>query len=327
MTMMKRRIVTATSHLAVALLLILNYCQGFVFVDYSKVITNTNTRTRTSRSLLNVIADDREPILDKTRRLLQEDQNMSPIIFDEQYDTMIKSIFPDAINNNNFQYQVVEALVEKGFVATNTLLTTSLCSDELAKSLSDDFVRIYGSNFNLGGLAGFSFAGITGFQTMCGHIPDNGYCFFLFGPHIGITKDGEIGSVERKGVSINDICCRSAIEAASYVTGSSSGVVNSNSFTDFQQGAVQSLLSPLAGRLQASEYPMLELPYAIYDTQNELVESIISEGISSVKGGIAILGGIQINTGPDTLDYFHPIRFDFFNNRGELIDNMLSRLV
>ena len=45
----------------------------------------------------------------------------------------------------------------------NTLLCTSLCCDELARCLEDDFVKVYGNNFNLGGLAGFPFAGNTGF--------------------------------------------------------------------------------------------------------------------------------------------------------------------
>jgi hypothetical protein len=35
----------------------------------------------------------------------------------------------------------------------NTLLCTSLCCDELARCLEDDFVKVYGNNFNLGGVS------------------------------------------------------------------------------------------------------------------------------------------------------------------------------
>lgn len=292
-------------------LTLLNYTHGF---------QNVINRYSPAKIFRNVIANDEEPILDKTHRLLQ-----AKAPFDERFDAMIRSIFPNAINNNDFEFRIVSTLAEIGFSARNTLLATSLCSDETAKVLSDDFVNIYGSNFNLGGLAGYPFAGNIGFQTMCGHIPDDGFCLFLFGPHVGVTSNGSVGTVERKGVGVDDNCCRSAIEGANYVIGSSVGVDPTN-FMDLQQGAVQNMMLPLSGRLKASEYPMLELPYAIYESQNELIESIVGEGIGGVKRGIALLGGIQINTGPSTLDYFHPIRFDFINSNGDLVENMLEKV-
>lgn len=284
----------------------------FILLNYTHGFQNVINRYNPAKIFRNVIANDEEPILDKTHRLLQ---TKAP--FDDRCDAMIRSIFPNAINNNDFEYGVVATLAERGFLARNTLLATSLCSDETAKVLSDDFVNIYGSNFNLGGLAGYPFAGNIGFQTMCGHIPDDGFCLFVFGPHVGVTTNGSVG--------IDDHCCRSAIEAANYVIGSSVGVDSTN-FMDLQQSAVQSMMLPLSDRLKASEYPMLELPYAIYESQNELIESIIGEGIGGVKRGIALLGGIQINTGPSTLDYFHPIRFDFINSNGDLVENMLEKV-
>jgi hypothetical protein len=86
-------------------------------------------------------------------------------------------------------------------------------------------------------------------------------------------------------------------------------------------------VTPLAERLQASGYPMLELPYSIFESQNQLMEDVVSEGIGRVKeGGIVLLGGVQINTGPTTLDYFHPLRFDLISSRGELVENLLPTI-
>ena len=276
-----------------------------------------------STSSLKVVTGENEPILDKTQRILQT--NALP--FDEQFDSMVRTIFPESIHNSDLLYRVVAALAEQGFTTANTLLTTSLCSDELAKRLADDFVSIYGSNFNLGGLAGFPLAGNTGFQTMSGHIPDDGFCLLVYGPHVGLTRDGsEIGRVEREGVAVNDICCRSAIQAANYVMGPNNSGAGIPSFLDFNQFAVQNQMQPLSERLQASEYPMWELPYAIYEQQNELVESIVNEGFGGIKEGIALLGGVQINTGPGTLDYFHPLRFDLITNQGASTESLLPKL-
>jgi hypothetical protein len=65
---------------------------------------------------------------------------------------------------------------------------------------------------------------------------------------------------------------------------------------------------------------MIELPYALYDSQDMLMTDIVKKGSNGIKRGLALLGGIQINTGPETLDYFVPMRFDFMNYRGEVED-------
>jgi hypothetical protein len=196
--------------------------------------------------------------------------------------------------------------------------------------LEDDFTGVYGNNFNLGGLAGFPFAGNTGFGAMAAHIPDDGYCLVVHGPHVGITEDGTVGKVERSGIALVDKCCGSAIAASGYVQGITDGgakiTTNIQSFTDFQQGAVQELILPHGKRLADAEDRMVELPYALYDSQDLLIRDIIQKGSLGIKKGLALLGGVQINTGPKTLDYFVPLRFDYINYRGEVMADLLPEL-
>ena len=71
---------------------------------------------------------------------------------------------------------------------------------------------------------------------------------------------------------------------------------------------------------------MVELPYALYDSQDLLVNTIVEKGLGGTKKGIALLGGIQINTSPDTPDYFHPLRFDYIANKGESKEDLLAAL-
>jgi len=243
---------------------------------------------------------------------------------------MVRANFPGAISNRDLAGRVVELLGEKGFTPQNTLLATSVCADELARVLEDEFVDIYGTNFNLGGLSGFPFAGNTGWGAMSAHVPDDGYCLTIHGPHVGITKDGLIGKVERSGIALVDNCCGSAIAASNYLQSITDGSANINpkiqSFSDFQQGAVQELILPFGKRLARAENRMRELPYALYDSQEVMVTDIVNTGKGSIKKGLAVLGGIQINTAPDMLDYFHPLRFDYFDENGELVENMLPYL-
>jgi len=298
------------------------------FFASTSAFTPSFKASRVARSSsLNIVAGDTENVVDKIKRLL-DDASIPKV--DEDFDKIVKGHFPGAINNNDLQVKVVEALAKKGYNGENTLLCTSLCCDELARQLEDDFVKVYGNNFSLGGLSGFPFAGNTGFGAMAAHIPDDGYCLAVYGPHVGVSKDGTVGKVERSGIALVDNCCGSAIAASNYLAGITNGGATVNvkiqSFTDFQQNVVQELILPHGKRLSDAENRMVELPYALYDSQDLLMRSIVAGGAGGVKSGIAILGGIQINTSPDTLDYFHPLRFDYMNSKGEILEDLLPLL-
>jgi Limiting CO2-inducible proteins B/C beta carbonyic anhydrases len=183
----------------------------------------------------------------------------------------------------------------------------------------------------LGGLSGFPFAGTTGFGAMAAHIPDDGSCLLIYGPHVGITKAGEVGKVERSGIQLIDTCCGSAIAASNYLKGITDGgatiTTKIHSFTDFQQQAVQELILPHGKRLSAAKNRMIELPSALYATQDILMQEVVLAGAKRIKkNGLALLGGLQINTAPDTYDYFVPLRFDLMNNKGEVVANLLEEL-
>ncbi len=285
----------------------------------------TRTTTTTTTTSLNIVIGDQKDVADKVKDVFAGGPGVNA-----EFDALMQKNFPGAVNNQELVTKVVEYLAGKGYKGDNTLLATSLCCDELARQLEDDFNGVYGNNFNLGGLAGFPFAGNTGFGAMAAHIPDDGYCLIVYGPHVGLAADGTVGKVERAGIELIDNCCGSAIAASNYVKGITDGgaqiTTRLQEFTDFQQGAVQELILPHGKRLSEAENRMIELPYALYDSQDMLLREIVRKGSLGVKRGIALLGGIQINTGPDTLDYFHPLRFDFMNYRGEVTEDMLPAI-
>ena len=151
-------------------------------------------------------------------------------------------------------------------------------------------------------------------------------------PTVGISKSGEVGKVERVGIELVDTCCGSAIAASNYLKGITDGgaIIKTSiqEFTDFQQGAVQELILPHGKRLSdAGKNRMKELPYALFESQDMLMMDILKKGAKGgKKNGFAVLGGIQINTAPDTLDYFHPLRFDLVNTKGEVVENLLPKI-
>lgn len=294
---------------------------AFIVQPGKKATTRTNGRSRTSPLAM---SDADVVFANKVKTLFENAPKAT------QYDVAIKLTFPGAMSYEQLETRVVKELATKGYTSDNTLLATSLCCDELARNMEKDFAKVYGQNFNLGGLAGFPFAGNTGFGAMSAHIPDDGSCLIIYGPHVGIATSGGVGKVERAGIALVDNCCGSAIAASNYLKGITDGgaqiTTKIQEFTDFQQAAVQEMILPHGKRLSEAEDRMKELPYCLYESQDLLMRDIVAKGCGGVKNNIALLGGIQINTAPEALDYFLPLRFDFMNNKGEILEDMLPTI-
>lgn len=227
------------------------------------------------------------------------------------------------------------------------LLATSLCCDEVNRPLEHELTKAYGDNFNLGGLAGFPSAGITGVKAMSAHIPDDdgGSCLIVYAPHVGIDSNLQFGKLNRRGMrptTGSSSCCGSAVAAVNHLIEENENKgrrKNKNKHNkkkskkkdqkkqqqrmqlqrlDAQQSYVNTMLSPYSERLMLSldddttkNKMNVELPHCMYEAQTKVMEEIITAAISSGKRpNIALLGGIQINTQKGQPDYFLPLRFD-----------------
>lgn len=220
----------------------------------------------------------------------------------------------------------VQKTLEKYDYGPTSLLATALCCDEVNRDLEQAFIGAYGDNFSMGGLAGFAFGGVTSFGAMAHHIPQDGSCLVVYGPHVGIDSDGNVGRINRRGRTQAGACCGSAAAAAGYVKSVREGCPRApmpKRAIDAQQYFVGSMLLPHAERLGRADDANIELPHALYDVQNELMLKIVLNGCREVHGDgkIALLGGIQINTPGGTSDYFLPKKFEIRNNKGQLLEN------
>jgi hypothetical protein len=184
----------------------------------------------------------------------------------------------------------------------------------------------------MGGLAGFPFGGITSFGAMAHHIPDGGSCLVVYGPHVGIDSFGSIGTVNRRGRAKGGACCGSAAAALGNVRKGAmvpkAGDASSPSMIeslDAQQSFVNASLKPYGERLLMAADQNIELPYALFDAQQKMIDGIVAKGAGAMEGNgnIAMLGGIQINTPEETSDYFLPLTFDLRNSQGKLLKSIM----
>jgi len=241
-----------------------------------------------------------------------------------------KAEFPDALANNELIYRVTNTLKKYGYGKT-TLLATSLCCDEVNRALENDFEKHYGSHFNMGGLAGFAFGGVTSFTAMAHHIPDDGSCLIVYGPHIGIDLDNNVGRINRRFQRISTSCCGSADAAACYVASVRNGadeMVMPDQCIDIQQHFVGQMLLPHGERLEKAANFRKELAMALYDENHKMMTSIVRKACGEVHGNgkITLLGGIQINTPKGYSDEFMPLNFELRDNTGAVLQDLMSEI-
>lgn len=243
------------------------------------------------------------------------------------------SLFPGVLSAHTLARAADTVLSAKGLDSDNVLLATSLCCDEVNRDLEDEFRTIYGSNFNMGGIAGFPFGGLTSFGAMVHHIPRGGSCLIMYGPHVGIDFDGVVGKVNRKGHNGSGACCNTAIASMAYVKAVRSGQTihspDPSDPIDAQQVFVDSALLAHGDRLEKANDPNVELPHALFDCQSELMSRIMAKGTVDIPKGtsIALLGGIQVNTPEGTPEYFLPKKFELLDSKGVVVEDLLGSLM
>jgi hypothetical protein len=95
----------------------------------------------------------------------------------------VKIYFPKAQPSYYFLNTVKKVLAERNILPTNTLYAQSICPDEINHSnggIAGVFEEYFGESFKLGGLAGISFTGSTGFMAFSHHVPDGNVHIFSF---------------------------------------------------------------------------------------------------------------------------------------------------
>lgn len=86
----------------------------------------------------------------------------------------VTSAFPKVITNAELVIKVTGTLKPFGYGETTLLASALCCSNEVNHVLEKDFAPQYNDNFSMGGVAGFTFGGVTIFGAMAHHIPDGG---------------------------------------------------------------------------------------------------------------------------------------------------------
>jgi len=245
-----------------------------------------------------------------------------------------KSTFPGIVTAHQLARSLDVILEPRGFKKETTLLATSFCCDEVNRDLEDELRDAYGQNFSFGGIGGFPFSGCTAVGALCHHLPKDGQCLIVYGPHVGIDFDGVIGKVNRRGHQGSGACCNTGLASLEYVKAVNEGkIIHSSDPSDpmnAQQVFVNAALLEHSDILLQAENPSVELPNVMFDCVDALLKRILDKCLPRdlpLGVPVALLGGVQVNTPEGTPEYFLPKKFTIVNHKGEVVDDLLSELI
>jgi len=205
--------------------------------------------------------------------------------------------FPNAFPSKVMHQRSRSVLEEQfGFKPETTLLGSSFCPDEInnqARDLASVMREYYGQIFPMGGIGGSPYVGETGFAAFSSHVADNGDIIVVFGPHVGISVEGEVGKYLREGQSGNSTACGAVIGAYNACLCGDAGESPEMDEADMQMSEIKQEFALHAENLSKTSDPMAACAYQAFEMVKNRMQRIVNTKFGS--GRLVLIGGIQLN--------------------------------
>lgn len=173
------------------------------------------------------------------------------------YTNTVRVTYPNAVSAQAFGEYNKKFLKNLGYAANDTLMSLSVCSDDInAPNFVDEdnlgqhplSLNEYLGPFISGGLAGYPHTGITGLGAYASHVTDTGNLFVMNMPHIGISSNGTVGSIIRKGQTTQNTSCGAVLAAIGWVGANAGLPLQANFVDDYQQFFLTNILASVTNR-------------------------------------------------------------------------------
>lgn len=226
-----------------------------------------------------------------------------------KFDIAVKKHFPNALDAKDTSIKYLGALqTDHEIDISKVLMATSVCSDDLNVTSTSLFNVVFGP-FNMGGLGGYPFAGLTGMGAFAHHVPDNGAAFILYGPHVGITIEAELGVVNRPRMETPGHSCGALLGVLGKFKDPNYSLVMSDD--DRQLSTLEDELFPFRSQIINADNPVKEITELAYSVIDKRVKYVLSkQQVEFNVPKIVLLGGIIINTDYGLDDYFDARYFE-----------------
>lgn len=219
---------------------------------------------------------------------------------------MLKQYFDEFSTMSEAAHDAVLEIARREDIEMNDIIVaTSFCFDELNHQPAKMNLPAPQGTFVMGGLAGYPFVGEIGMTAFLDHIPDDGAALFVFGPHIGFSRTGEIGKIRRVGQLRHTNTCGALMMVQEHLLSTSIHQIDPADYSEFQPEFLALRLLPKAEEIRNSPVPILKTTHLVYDEIEKEIIALIQNHPSLLgKFPVYILGGIVINTDETLLNYF-----------------------
>jgi len=234
----------------------------------------------------------------------------------------VKQFYPNAKTTENTVNDMLQIIEDKYGIGTHQIMhADSLCCDDVnAIQYPPKAYEMLGP-FHLGGLDGYPFAGLTGMGAFAHHVPEDGAILIFYAPHIGVTKEGKIGEINRYGQSSNSSCWGAAQAGLAKLRDNK---IKEGELTrdDYQQNTIEQILLAEKDRISRSENQIFEATEVIYEAIDKQIGHLVSR-TEYPCDHLFRVGGIFINGDRDMGSYCSYKRFEHVDlNSGKVTDLM-----
>ena len=143
------------------------------------------------------------------------------------------------------------------------------------------------------------------------HVPDDGAVLIYYGPHIGITKDGTFGEINRIGQHKNSSCCGAAKGALAKLTNNQITAGNITEL-DYQMNTIEQILYQQKERVLQAKTPLFEATEIIYEAIDKRINELVDKTQYNCKY-VILVGAILINSDSDMGSFTEARRFEVLN--------------
>ncbi len=222
---------------------------------------------------------------------------------------IIRKYYPNAMTTIDSVNKLIDFIDDELDIdPKSVMLADSICSDDVNSIQYPSRALDLLGPFKMGGLDGFPFTGLTGMGAFASHVPDDGAVFNYYGPHIGITKTGIIGEINRHGQSKNSGCCGAAKGGLKKLMDNE--ILEGNiSEIDYQMNHIEQILFRQKDRVLKSINPIYEATEIIYEAIDERINELVSKTKYNCKY-VVLMGAILINSDTDMGSFTSTKRFD-----------------
>jgi hypothetical protein len=201
----------------------------------------------------------------------------------------------------------------------------SICSDDVNSIEYPQRAYEMLGPFNMGGLNGFPFTGLTGMNAFAHHVPAGGAVFVFYAPHIGITRHGSVGELLRVGQDAPSACCGAAKAALGKLLKDD---IKENDVTelDYQMNSIEQIFLRSQQRIKQADNPMKEATEVMYEAIHERINLLV-EKTSYPCRHMILMGAIIINGDHDMGSFCEVKRLDFVDLEKKISKSFLNEFL